>query len=821
MSSLYQPPNLFNLTISELLLFCRAWESGIIFFDLRTTLSTLLLFCLCASAVAQNTQLVTGRVVDKDTRQPLIGATIQVLELGELMGATTNAEGNYSLPKVPVGRRKFQVTYVGYKAQVLEGIVNSVKTLVLDVELTEDIMTGDEVVITAYANNNAPVNDLAVVSARSFSAEETERYAASVNDPGRMALSFPGVNQGKDDSENDIIIRGNSSRGMLWRLEGIDIPNPNHFARPGTSGGGVTVFSAQLLSRSDFSSGAMAAEYGNVLSGAFDISFRPGNLNEREYRAKAGLLGLDFMAEGPIKEGKSSYLVNYRYSTLGILTNMGVYLVGERVTNQFQDLSFNTMFLMPNGKDAITVFGLGGLSREHYQPVTNPEERVPGMGSHWEDRVRTHNMGAMGLTYTKTLDESSFLKTVVAIMGNYQHFVNDTLNLADVRYNYGVEEYSDWRIGTSLTYNKKFDQATKLKAGLQAYQIYYDFYQQENPRSSSTTIDPNQVFGVSLDGNDNTQTIQQYAQINQKLGARWTANAGYHVLGLLLNNSWAIDPRASVTWQATTTSRVSLAGGQYSQIVPLGAYFHRDSLGRTTNDDLGLMNAYHLIGGYRLSLSNGLSLTLEGYLQFLRNIPVKADGDEEYWFLNSQSGFPTFALSQNGGGRNRGLDLSVEKYFSNGFFMLLTGSMFKSTFTANGGPMYPSNFDTKFSSSYTLAREWQVKESNTFQIGTRVLYNGGFRYTPYDVTASAAANRYVPQDGRINASQVTPYFRIDGRLQYRMNRKRIASVLSLDIQNVMNRANQNSISYNAVTNMLDFTTYTSGLVPVLSYQIDF
>ncbi|MCB9233455.1 MAG: carboxypeptidase-like regulatory domain-containing protein, partial [Bacteroidia bacterium] len=330
------------------------------------------------------TQSIKGTVIDKDTRQPLAGATIMVTDQNPVMGVISDAEGAFFLANVPVGRHSLRCQFLGYEPFETDGIIiSSVKELVMEIELIQASVSGQEVKVTAYKNLNDPVNDLAVVSSRSFSPEETSRYAGSVNDPGRMALSFPGVQQGRDDGENDIIIRGNSSVGMLWRLEGIDIPNPNHFARPGTSGGGITVFSAQVLGQSDFFSGGLPAEYGNALSGAMDVHFRKGNRTEREYRAKIGLLGMDFMAEGPFAKGKSSYLVNYRYSTLGLLSSMGFYLVGERVTNNFQDLSFNLAFDGKSGKDFFTVFGIGGLSTEHYQPVEDPAEREPGVANNF------------------------------------------------------------------------------------------------------------------------------------------------------------------------------------------------------------------------------------------------------------------------------------------------------------------------------------------------------------------------------------------------------------------------------------------------------
>ncbi|MEN0050278.1 MAG: carboxypeptidase-like regulatory domain-containing protein, partial [Bacteroidota bacterium] len=284
------------------------------------------LFCLPFCLFAQ-TQSIRGTITDKVTKVPIVGATVVVSSLEEAtLGTSTDEKGFFEIQNVPVGRQTIQCSYIGYETTETEGIiVSSTKAVDLEIEMIEGSVSMQDVIVSASRNVNAPINELSVVSTRSFSADETDRIAASVNDPGRMALTYPGVSQSSDDNQNDIIIRGNSAFGMLWRLEGIDIPNPNHFARPGTSGGGITVFSAQLLSRSDFSTGGMAAEYGNAISGAFDVHFRKGNQTEKQHRFKFGVLGIDLATEGPIQKGKSSYLANYRYSTLGLLTANGIY----------------------------------------------------------------------------------------------------------------------------------------------------------------------------------------------------------------------------------------------------------------------------------------------------------------------------------------------------------------------------------------------------------------------------------------------------------------------------------------------------------------
>ena len=322
---------------------------------MKATTSIFILSFLFTNLFAQNpTQVIRGLVLDKDTQFPLIGATVSVVGSDPMIGTTTDFDGNFELSAVPVGRVQLICSYIGYGDYISNPFVlNSARATELSIELIESAVTTEEVVVKAKQFGNEALNELSILSARSFSVEETQRYAASANDPGRMVMGFPGV-QPSRDSRSDIIIRGNSGIGMLWRLEGVDIPNPNHFARRGNSGGGITIFSVSMLSNSDFSTAAFPAEYGNATSGVFDIKFRKGNAKERQHTFRAGMLGMDFSTEGPIdKERGSSYLMNYRYSTLGILNQLGLHLVGERVDNTFQDVSFNLSFPSKDKKSLV------------------------------------------------------------------------------------------------------------------------------------------------------------------------------------------------------------------------------------------------------------------------------------------------------------------------------------------------------------------------------------------------------------------------------------------------------------------------------------
>jgi len=792
-------------------------------------MKTLLLLLIPLGLLAQTHQTIQGTVLDQVTQQPIIGATIIIQASNPPIGTTTNIDGRFILNKVPLGRQVIEVSYIGYKDYQSEGlIVSSTRGIDLEIELLEASVSLGEVVVTAAGRINKPVNELSVVSTRSFSADETDRIAASVNDPSRLALTYPGVSQGNDDNTNDLIIRGNSSFGMTWRLEGMEIPNPNHFAFPGTSGGGITVFSAQLLSRSDFSTGGMPAEYGNAISGFMDIHFRKGNKRVREHRAKVGILGIDLATEGPIKSQKSSYLVNYRYSTLGILSQMNVNLVGERTENTFQDLSFNIAF-DENEKNRFTVFGLGGLSREHERPIDEPTERNPEDFSHFRDRIRDSNVGVLGGTYTRFIDDKSYFKIGLAGMGSTIDFFADVLDSLNQRTNYEDELHQEVRLAGSAIYNRKINSGLRLKTGIYVnYILDYRFFRQviqvdgvENVNFDNAT--------ASVDGQGSTYTLQYFAQLSKQIGARLVLNGGLHLDYLGLNQTSSIEPRLSAKYQIDTRQSIGLAYGWYSKVLPMAGYFYtkRDTLVDQSvqislpNQNLPLIKSQHLIGSYNFAFPNGLRFSAEAYYQRLSNVPVSLDPQDTYWMLNFRGDYPRQSVEGTGTGENYGIDLLVEKFFSNRLFLLINGSFFRAYFTPQNGERYHSQFSNDFVSALSVGREFNLRKERTLQVGARILYSGGTRYTPLDEAAAAQAGRFVPIIEQTFTLSIPNYFRIDTRIAYRYNRPKLSGSISLDIQNILNRTNASGVGYSIETNRLLINNHTSGFAPVLAFQFDF
>lgn len=780
----------------------------------------LLIILLCPNrADAQNlVQSIKGRILDKSSQQPIIGAAIYIPGKESQYNALSDIDGNFEIRDIPVGRISLEAKYIGYESWLREEInLSSAATLYLDIEMVEMAYTTETVTVTAKAKGSEPLNEMTMVSARSFTVEETSRYASSVNDPGRMVLGFPGV-QPSRDVRNDFIIRGNSPAGMLWRLEGIDIPNPNHFARKGSSGGGITIFSASMLGSSDFSSGAFPAEYGNAFSGFMDVHFRKGNDQERKHTFRAGILGLDFATEGPIKKGKSSYLINYRYSTLGILNKMGIHLVAARINNTFHDLSFNIATRSDNNKHLINFWAISGASYEDREPT---DENPDTWRSFDDYNVYTFNtkMAAGGVKHTYLVSNSAYWRTSVAAMVQDVLVSNDTMNVHLNRTPYNYERYINGRLTLSTFYNKKFSAKATLKTGVMASILKYDL----NHRILESSIYRDIILE---DGN--SFLIQPYIQTRISLGPKTVLAGGFHGLFWALNNSFAVDPRLSVKHSINAGHTVSLAIGQHSATVPIGSYFTRIPAAggyELSNIDLELIKSYQAVLSYGWQLSESWKLTLEPYFQYLTDVPVAADINSTYYMLNDYEGFVTREVISEGTGRNIGIDIIVERFFRKGTYLISSVSLFDSKYRALNGNWYNTLYNSNISGSLMAGKEWALSNNQSFSFGTKILFNNGILLTPLDENAPVP-DRYTryPQldESRAFTDKITPFFRPDIRLAWSKNNPKNSFTLSLDVQNVINRTNIDGLlrEYDPDTNTFVYRVQSS-ITPIITFQINF
>ncbi|MCB0844068.1 MAG: TonB-dependent receptor [Bacteroidetes bacterium] len=789
-----------------------------------TYLFLLLAFIYPGISVGQNyLQTIRGQVLAESNEHPISEATVTIREEGVERSVTTDEKGQFRLESVKAGRYTLTVVKDGF-AEYTEPdlVVNAGKEVVLDIQLSEKTYEMESVDISSPT-----IRDLDRVSTRVFTVEETKRYAAVYFDPARMAASFPGVVQGNDQA-NHLVVRGNSPNGILWRLEGVDIVNPNHTANAGTfsdrltqNGGGVIILSTQLLTNSSFSTGAFSSQFGNALSGVFDIHLRKGNDENYEFTGQAGLIGVDLAVEGPISKKKgSSFLANYRYSTVGLLSLMGIPLGDEEIT--YQDLSFNLSF--PTEKlGTFTLFGMGGMSSNFFKGARIDTQVV-------EQKQRFDidfysNMGATGLTHTLLIGENSLLKSVVALSaidsdreGTYLHDY-DTGTLVE------QDRQRQIKLSATTSFSHKISARSKVKAGIFLNQLDYLVLSQTRPASAVGIQEP---FRKIADNQGAYMLIQPYVEWNQALGTKVELTAGLHSMYFMLNGRKALEPRLSLNWNPDSRQSLRFAYGLHSQLQLPGTYFSAfsDANGENVlpNTNLGFTKAHHFVLNYNRQLASNLYLRLEPYYQYLFNVPIVDKTTSNFSVLNLLEGYVNDTLANKGTGENYGIDISLEKYLTNDYYFLINTSLYQSKYTGGDGIKRDTRFNGNYLFNVTAGREFdritKSGKNKVLGINVRMVYQGGFRAMPIDTDASAAAFATVFDPVNGFSQRIPDYFRTDFRITFKRNKNGFTRTLGIDIQNLTNAQNVAFYYYDFHSGKVE-TKKQLGMIPLLSYRLEF
>lgn len=762
------------------------------------------------------TQTIRGRVLDNESEVSLPGAAVIITTMTPVKGVSTDLDGYFVIKDIPIGRHDIKISFLGYNDVRLPNIlVGSAKEVVLNVSMVESYQSIDEVVITAESKKDGTNNEMATVSSRSFSTEETSRYAASVDDPARMAQSYAGVSS-TDDLSNEIIVRGNSPLGLLWRINGIEVPSPNHFSEEGASGGGISALSINMLDNSDFFTGAFPAEYGNATSGVFDVKLRNGNSNKHEYVFQLGVLGTDIALEGPLKKGSNaSYLVNYRYSTLGLLTGLGIIDLGGD-NNIFQDLAFQ--FNVPTKKAGVfKLFALGGLSNGE-SVVDEAEIKEEPTGEYYDDNYNS-DVAVVGLSNQLFLGEKAYLKTTLSYSAQQIGFTerlidNFTLERDQIYKDKFVNE--SYRANSFLNY--KINVKHTIRVGGTFSNLGYNLFAEgDNDFGQNVTY---------LDQSGSTNQLQQYAQWKYRFHKDWTLNTGYHYLYFGLNDNQSFEPRVGLKYQIDEIQSLSAGFGLHSRIAPLSFYNSEIPNGDGTtskqNKSLDFTKALHYVIGYDRQLGEELRVKIEAYYQDLYDIPVSPEPTSTGSGVNFSSGLIDTRVVAEGTSQNIGFEFTLEKFFSKNYYYLFTASIFDSKYQMPDG----REFNTRFNSNYRLTllggKEFPLgkNDNNLLALNGRFIWAGGNRVTPIDLQASQWTQETQFVDSKAFEDQVPAYWRGDITVSYRINNEKVAHIISLQVQNVTNRENVAGYYYDTdEQKVLPFTQF--GLIPILKYRLEF
>lgn len=788
------------------------------------------------------TQTVRGRVTDKVLGLPLADCMVFLANDTTVVHAgRTDLVGDFRMDRVPIGRYRLKVVADGYENVDMPGIVVSTgREVVLRCALDElDI---DFKSREALAKLSA-MNEMATVSTKTFDVEETGRYPGSREDPARMVANYPGV-RGADDSRNDLIIRGNAPFGLVWRMEGIDIPNPNHFAISGTSGGGVNILNSQLLNRSDFYTGAFPAEFGNAVAGVFDLRLRDGNNEHHEAILETGSISSGFSLEGPIIRRKgSSYVMSVRNSTLGILNDLihskaldYSQQFGVDAIPHFRDATFKVNIPVRQ-RSTFSVFGMGGVSH-----ITFLEDRRRPCSFSYEDHGQDvrfgSQMGVLGVNFTTRFSPTTSSEFIGYM--THQGMNSDRIRiLRDSISNEVIGQRQEYwnrsgqtNYGTTLRLTKRIGSRHTLASGVTYEATRYSY---------ADTLALSRV----TDASGWTGSLRAYSQWRYRISHSLALNAGVNGIWFHLNNSWAMDPRAGMVWNITRRSSLSAAVGIHSQLQPLYLYMqevdHGSGQTGQYNRSIGLTRSQHYVIGFDRILTENLHWRLEAYFQNVTNVPVQSQASS--WSMVNEGldfklSFPGL-LKNTGTAYNYGVEWTLERTFNQRYYYLLTATLYESKYTGSDGVIRKTDSDGNYIVNFVIGREFPIGKRQSMNVGLRTNLSGGRRHTPIDLEASRAQEKTVYVDSLAYSLQFRDYFRTDLKLTYRINWPRITHEIGLDLVNIVpiGLKNEDDLpagcssfplsTRNILTALYDpvdqriRTEYQLGFLPIFYYRLQF
>jgi hypothetical protein len=670
-------------------------------------------------------------------------------------------------------------------------MVGSGREVVLEIAMRENVQSLAEMIIRPRVNKEAPLNTMALASARMLSVEEANRYAGGFDDPARLVTAFAGV--AGSMSSNGIVIRGNSPLFLQWRLEGVEAVNPTHFSDITAVGGGIlTALSSQVLGNSDFFTGAFPAEFGNALSGVFDMQLRNGNNQRHEHTAVIGTLGVEFASEGPFRKDKqASYLFNYRYSSMALAADLLPDLVGDAAGMRYQDLSFKMNFPTRRA-GTFSVWGVGIIDRflerepKDTTQWSNYDVNDPDFFGSEADFRQNKAVGGVG--HRIFIGDRSFLKSALA--ANYTR--NETVGyLIYPRHDWAGflaidMRNTNWNVVFNTFLNTKFGAAHTNRTGFNVTALFYDLdYSLLHDVYNNPGFPPPDMVEYAR-GSGNSAALSAYTQSLFRLTGNLSANAGLHAAYFRLTEKATLEPRIALRWQATPRHAFGFAYGMHSRRESTDYYFIKEA-GEFVNKQLDFAKAHHFVLTYDRSISEHLRLKIEPYYQHLYNIPVEKAGTMS--LINHRDFLQMLpALVNDGKGRNYGLEFTLERYMHEGYYYLLTASLFNSLYTGGDGVWRNTRFNRNYIINALGGKEWKMgsQNQNILGVNLRFTLQGGERYIPLnlDDEASRARKAIVHDYNRAFKPQLSPEFICHLTIGYKINRNRLTHEFSLKLVNL-------------------------------------
>ncbi len=760
------------------------------------------------------TSVIKGTITDKVSQATLIGVNVILVGSDPILGTTTDVNGEFRLENVPTGRHTIRISYLGYETREIPNLlVLSAKELNVNITLSEKFEELGEFVVRGEADKRETINKMNTVSSRTISIDEATRFSGSLQDPARMTQNYAGVS-GSSDDRNDIIIRGNSPTGVLWRLEGVDIPSPNHFSTIGTTGGPISMLNVNNLKNSEFMTSAWSSEYGNALSGVFDLQLREGNNDSYEHLFQVGVNGFELGSEGPFKKGgRASYMFNYRYSTLGVFQLIGVDLGTGSSIPEYQDLTFKLNF--PTQKaGTFSVFGIGGVSFIDFELDTSNTNLFADENQESKFRSQT---GVIGITHKYFFNSTMFSKLSVVATGTRTAGNVDSTGYGRSKVTkLSVFDRTLSNYALHFKLNKKINVRNSWNAGVITRLNILDF-KDSNKRQNQ--------FVETLRFEGESSLSQAYFTWKHNFTEKFTGSFGVQSQYFNLSNSVSVEPRLGLKYEINQKNKVTYGFGLHSQTQPISVYFVKDRFNQnnpTPNKSLDFSRSIHNVVGYERNIGANTRIKVETYFQYIYNVPVDT-ASNSFSMLNEGADFTLpnkTGLVNEGTGVNYGFEITFEKFLSKGYYYLVTASVFESKYKGSDGIERNTAFNNQYVLNALAGKEFELSKNFTLTLDARVTYAGGKPFTPVDIAASNSQFREVRDINVAFSQRYQEYFRLDFKIGLRYNQKNVSHEFMFDVQNITNQKNIFIQGYQASSGEIK-TNYQRGFFPVALYKLYF
>lgn len=734
-----------------------------------------------------------GVVLDAATNTPLIGVNVVVMHTP--LGAITDLEGKFSIGNIPVGNYSVQFRLIGYASSIkTDIIIRPQRITVVRAELNESVIESEQVTVTAgYFRQQ----DIQAMHSVGFSREEIRRAPGSGGDVSRIIMSLPSLAKVNDQS-NSLIVRGGSPLENAFYIDGIEIPNINHFPTQGATGGPIGMINVDLIDEVNFHTGAFSPVYGDKLSSILDIRFREGNRNEFDAQADLNIAGFGGVAEGPLGE-MGSYLVSARRSYLEYVMRM--FDVGTTVAPSYGDVQGKVVIdLSPSHK--LNFIGLYGDDHNNPDRKAAVENDMLAYGN--QDIYQS----AAGIVWRALWGANATSTTTIGTLSstfNEDFFETNSGSL--LVKNRSTEAAVNFRTVNLI----KFSSVHSVEFGIEgkrlmnSYDNFYGAFSNAVGDSTPAAAMINQITAHAI-GGFASYIVHPFSAVTFSIGSRLDYFS--------LNDRTVVSPRVSLAYQLDDITSLTISSGMYYQHLPL-LLISQNNANRSLRDPY----AVHYVVGIDRLLTDDTRLSVEIYMKEYYDLPVDpADPslflvDEvlyRYGFFMNHG-----PLTNSGKARTRGIEVTVQKKLAEDFYGLASATYFRSTYKGADDVWRNRIFDNQI----IVSAEGGYKPNNEWEFSARWIYAGGTPYTPFDLDRSQELQRAVFNPRRINDARYPEYHSMNVRFDKRFHFSSSNLVLYVSAWNVYDRKNVASYFWNEAENKQG-TIYQWNLLPIFGIEYE-